>query len=82
MTLNYVHNHTIPYKQPHNKNIQKVITTRIKSIQIFLRNHRLASEESAAIVFNLCKTVNCMAVYGITIRNAGTLPHQNPYKKA
>lgn len=38
-------------------------------------------EEPAANVFNLCSTVNCMAVYGITISRAGTLPRQKPCHK-
>lgn len=46
-----------------------------------LRNNKPELEEPAARDFNLCKTVNCMAVYGITMRSAGTLPRQNPYKK-
>jgi len=36
-------------------------------------------DEPEAKVFNLCKTVNCIAVYGITMSKAGTLPRQNPY---
>lgn len=39
-------------------------------------------EEPAANVFNLCSTVNCIAVYGITISRAGTLPRQKPCHKA
>ena len=35
-------------------------------------------EEPAAKVFNLCRTVNCIAVYGITMSKAGTLPRQKP----
>lgn len=35
-------------------------------------------EEPETKVFNLCKTVNCMAVYGITMSKAGTLPRQKP----
>lgn len=36
-------------------------------------------DEPEAIVLNLCKTVNCIAVYGITMSKAGTLPRQKPY---
>ena len=31
-----------------------------------------------AKVFNLCKTVNYIAVYGITMSRAGTFPRQKP----
>jgi hypothetical protein len=36
-------------------------------------------DEPEAKVLNLCKTVNCIAVYGITMSKAGTLPRQKPY---
>jgi len=35
-------------------------------------------DEPEANVFSLCKTVNCIAVYGIYIIRAGTFPLQNP----
>ena len=35
-------------------------------------------EEPEAKVFTLCNTMNCIAVYGMTMRSAGTLPRQNP----
>lgn len=35
-------------------------------------------DEPEANDLSLCKTVNCIAVYGITISRAGTLPLQNP----
>ena len=38
-------------------------------------------EEPAAYVFILCNTVNCIAVYGITMSRAGTLPRQKPYRR-
>nr|GMD67904.1 hypothetical protein Iba_chr12dCG4030 [Ipomoea batatas] len=37
-------------------------------------------EDPEAKVLNLCNTVNCMAVYGMTISRAGTLPRQKPCK--
>lgn len=37
-------------------------------------------EDPEANVFNLCNTVNCIAVYGITMSKAGTLPRQKPYQ--
>jgi len=43
-----------------------------------LQNRIPVFEEPETKVFNLCKTVNCIAVYGITISNAGTFPRQNP----
>jgi len=35
-------------------------------------------EEPEARVFNLCRTVNCILVYGITMSKAGTFPRQKP----
>jgi hypothetical protein len=35
-------------------------------------------DEPEANVFSLCRTVNCIAVYGIYINRAGTFPLQNP----
>lgn len=38
-------------------------------------------DEPDANVFSSCRTVNCMAVYGIYINRAGTFPLQNPCKE-
>lgn len=35
-------------------------------------------DEPEANVFSSCRTVNCIAVYGIYINRAGTFPLQNP----
>jgi hypothetical protein len=35
-------------------------------------------DEPDANVFSSCRTVNCIAVYGIYINSAGTFPLQNP----
>ena len=43
-----------------------------------IQNRIPVLEEPEANVFNLFKTVNCMAVYGITMSKAGTLPRQKP----
>lgn len=69
-------------KNTRNLKLQYVIRIKIpKEESVLLKNNKPDLEEPAANDFNLCKTVNCMAVYGITMRSAGTLPRQNPYEK-
>lgn len=48
-----------------------------KGIRLYITKPVLKEPETVA--FNFCITANCIAVYGITIRSAGTLPLQNPY---